>query len=119
MRLPSRLYRGEIPWDVFYGSTVPEVVMQLDVGNGMHGGADPVAILKRYPGRARTLHAKPYSSTNPKAEIGGDEAPWPEILTLCRTVAGTEWYIVEIEAYEKSSLDSVAGCLAGLKTFGA
>jgi sugar phosphate isomerase/epimerase len=110
---------GKIPWDIFFGNTVEDVVMQLDVGNGMHGGADPVAILKKYPGRARTVHTKPYSKTNDTAVIGRDDAPWPEIITLCKTIGGTEWYIVEQEKYEKSSLDSVAGCIAGLKRFGA
>jgi sugar phosphate isomerase/epimerase len=110
---------GKVPWDLFFGNTRDDVVMQLDVGNGMHGGADPVAILKRYPGRARTVHAKPFSTTNPAAVIGRDEAPWPEIIELCRTVAGTEWTIVEQERYETSSLDSVAGCLEGLKRLGA
>jgi sugar phosphate isomerase/epimerase len=110
---------GKIPWELFFENTVADVVMQLDVGNGMHGGADPVTVLQKYPGRAKTVHAKPYSKTDDTAVIGRDDAPWPEIIALCRTIAGTEWYIVEQEKYEKSSLDSIAGCLEGLKRFGA
>lgn len=53
---------GEMPWDTFFGNTKKEVVMQLDTGNAMHGGADPVPFLKRYPGRALTVHLKEYAS---------------------------------------------------------
>ena len=29
---------GALPWDVFFGNTVKEVVMQFDTGNALHGG---------------------------------------------------------------------------------
>ena len=41
---------GELPWDTFFGNTAPGVIMQLDTGNALHGGADPVPYLSRYPG---------------------------------------------------------------------
>jgi hypothetical protein len=45
--------------------------MQMDTGNALYGGADPVPFLERYPGRARTVHLKEHSKTNDKALIGG------------------------------------------------
>jgi len=53
---------GEAPWDILFGSTNKELIMQLDTGNAMQGGADPVAILKKYPGRSLTIHLKATSS---------------------------------------------------------
>ena len=41
-----RVLDGETGWDAFFSHTNKEVVMQLDTGNGMSGGADPFAILK-------------------------------------------------------------------------
>ena len=41
--------RGSIRWDLFFGNTQPEVIMQLDTSNCREGGADPVAVLKKYP----------------------------------------------------------------------
>jgi sugar phosphate isomerase/epimerase len=38
---------GELPWDTFFGNTRPEVVMQMDSGNCMAGGGDPLAFLKK------------------------------------------------------------------------
>ena len=109
---------GETPWDIFFKATVPEVVMQLDTGNAMYGGVtsdEVLEIIKRYPGRAMTVHLKEYSSTNPKALIGEGEMKWREFLKLCETVGGTEWYIIEQESYAYTPLECVRRCLENLK----
>ena len=109
---------GKLPWDIFFGNTVPEVVMQVDTGNAMHGGGDAVALLKRYPGRAGTLHVKPFSRSNPKAVVGEDELPWNEIFTLCEATGGTEWYIVEYEVGGVPAVDAIKRCLEGMRKLG-
>ncbi|MBM4041192.1 MAG: sugar phosphate isomerase/epimerase [Planctomycetes bacterium] len=106
----------ETPWDVFFGNTVPEVVMQLDIGNGMGGGCDPVATLKKFPGRARTIHAKGF-----RGIVGSetDKAPWPEIFALCETTGKTEWYIVEEDGAGKlPPLETVKRVMENLKKMG-
>ncbi|MER3406038.1 MAG: sugar phosphate isomerase/epimerase [Chloroflexota bacterium] len=117
---------GEQPWDTFFSHTPPSVVMQLDTGNAAYGGADVVDILRRYPGRARTIHLKPYSRTAGKDDprhgfrpvIGEDALPWPEIFQLCETAGGTEWYIVEYESDAFPPLEAVRRCLSALKAMG-
>jgi sugar phosphate isomerase/epimerase len=89
---------GELPMDIFFGHTKKEVIMQIDTGNAMDGGGDPVVYLKKYPGRAASMHIKPYSKSHPKALLGDDELPWPEIFNLCETIGGTEWYVMEYES---------------------
>lgn len=111
-------FDGQNLWDILFSATKPEVVMQLDTGNAMHGGisADEVVnILKRYPGRAKTIHLKEFSSTNPKAIIGEGEVKWKEVLTLCDTVGGTEWFIIEQETYAYPPIECVRRCLENLK----
>ena len=103
---------GKVPWDVFFGNTNKEVVMQLDMGNCMGGGGDPVAILKKYPGRAGTVHLK---ERGHKAVLGGGEVKWKEIITLCRTTGETEWFIIEQESYPYPPMETVRRCLTGLK----
>jgi sugar phosphate isomerase/epimerase len=109
---------GELPWDTFFGNTKKEVIMQFDTGNAMIGGGDPVVFLKKYPGRAVTVHLKPFSKSNPKAVIGEDELPWKEIFDLCETTGGTQWYIVEYEVAGVPALEAVAKCLEGLRKMG-
>lgn len=113
---------GEVPWDVFFSAADEDVVMQLDTGNALYGGGDPVSILERYPGRAATVHLKPYSTeAGPHAEegfrplIGEDDVPWDEVFHLCETVGGTEWYIVEYESDAYPPLEAVARCLDAIR----
>jgi len=109
---------GKVPWDVFFGNTVPEVVMQLDTGNAMHGGADPIPFLERYPGRAKTVHLKEYSGSYDKALIGEGDVRWKRVFELCEESGGTEWYIVEQENYALPPLECVKKCLDNLKKMG-
>jgi sugar phosphate isomerase/epimerase len=109
---------GELPWDTFFGRAKPAVVMQFDTGNAMHGGGDATIFLKRFPGRAATVHLKPFSKAKPNALIGDDELPWKEIFNLCETIGRTEWYIVEYESDAFPPLISVDKCFQALKKWG-
>ncbi len=109
---------GELPWDIVMGSTVDDVVMQFDVGNAMLGGVsaeDVFGFMRRYPGRARTVHLKEYSSVDGEALVGEGEVPWREFLGLCEAVGGTEWYIVEQGAYPVPPLESARRCRENLE----
>jgi len=109
---------GEMPWDIFFGATVPDVVMQLDTGNAMHGKVSPEGVLeivKRYPGRAATVHLKEFSSKDEKALIGEGEMKWNQFFKLCGTVGGTEWYIVEQESYAYQPLECAKLCIESLR----
>lgn len=109
---------GELPWDTFFSNTRPEVVMQLDTGNALHGGADPIPFLRKYPGRAATVHLKEYSASNEKALIGEGDVRWDEFFSLCESIGGTEWYIVEQETYAYPPLECVHRCLQNLRRMG-
>ncbi len=90
---------GQVPYYVFFDNTVDAVVMQLDNGNAMQGGGDMLEIIRRYPGRAKTVHLKAYSKANGiNTMIGQDDVPWTDFLEVCRAVGGTEWFIAEYEA---------------------
>ncbi len=117
---------GEAPWDTFFSHTDPTVIMQLDNGNALYGGADVVAIIRRYPGRAVTVHLKPYSraagADNPvdgfRPLIGEDEIPWGAFFQACESVGGTQWYIVEYESDAYPPLEAVKRCLQALRAMG-
>jgi len=117
---------GEQPWDTFFSNTKKEVVMQLDTGNALAGGGESVPILNRYPGRAVTVHLKPYHVEEGKKDrrlgfrpvIGEDSIPWAEVFRLCETIGGTEWYIVEYESDAYPPLKAVEVCLEKLKAMG-
>jgi sugar phosphate isomerase/epimerase len=109
---------GELPWDTFFGHTRQDVIMQLDTGNAVHGGGDPATFLRRYPGRALSVHLKEHSASYDTALIGEGEIRWQEIFELCETVGGTQVYVVEQESYRLPPLECVAQCLQNLRKMG-
>jgi sugar phosphate isomerase/epimerase len=109
---------GELPWDIFFGNTKAEVVMQADNGNALHGNFDINPSMAKYPGRQLTVHCKEYSGTNDKAIIGEGEVNWKEFFRICETTGKTQWYIVEQESYAHSPLECSDLCLKALKAMG-
>ena len=106
---------GELPWDTFYGNTRKDVVMQIDVGNAIHGGENPLPYLYKYPGRAITGHVKEFSKTNKKALIGEGDVNWKAFFALCKALGQTKWHIVEQESYPSPPLECVQRCLRNLR----
>ena len=117
---------AEDPWDALFSRTAAEVIMQLDIGNAVAGGGDVLDILRRYPGRAVTVHIKPYSTEAGRDDmtagyrplVGEDDVDWARVFELCETVGGTEWYIVEYESDAYPPLRAVDITLQKLRAMG-
>ena len=109
-------YDGKTAWEIFFDNTRPEVVHQIDIGNTLDGGGDPLAMIKRYPGRTKTTHIKEHGGP-PGAAIGEGTNDWPALFEAYETVGGTEWYIVEHETGQ-NPLQSVKTCLENLHKMG-
>ena len=107
---------GEPAWDIFFGGTNADVVMQLDTSNCRDGGADPVVVLKKYPGRGRSIHLKA-NGNGPEAVIGEDKVAWAEVFAWCESKGGTQWYVVEHES-SKDPMNAVTRSYAALKKLG-
>jgi len=105
---------GTTGWDLLASNTNKDVIMQFDTGNALSGGGDPMVYLKRYSGRATTIHIKEYSTTNKNALIGEGDIKWGEIFRLCRA-GGTKWYIVEEEKDAYPPLTAVDLSIKNLK----
>jgi len=91
--------------------------MQCDLGHMGTAGVDPVAYMKKFPGRAASVHVKP-SAKNKRGGLVGDSDDnlnWPEIFKACETVGGTEWYIVE---YDGGSMEKAQKTIELLRSWG-
>jgi sugar phosphate isomerase/epimerase len=109
-------FDGVTAWDLFFGNTKPEVIMQLDTSNCRDGGADPVEVLNRYPGRARTIHLKA-SGGGEEAVIGEDKVDWTAVFAFCESKGKTEWYILEHES-SKDPVEAVRRSFQALRKMG-
>ena len=86
--------------------------MQMDVGNCLAGGGDPVAMLKEFPGRTRTIHIKEHQEKTFESEY------YKEVFRLCETTCDTRWYIVEMGDANGNGFDVPRQALAKLHSLG-
>lgn len=109
---------GKRPIEVIAANTPKEVMLQLDTGNCLEAGADPVAWIKANPGRIRSLHVKDYSAGEGKGYgvlLGEGDAPWSKIFKAAESGGGVEYYLIEQEGSRFSSLETAERCLAAYK----
>jgi sugar phosphate isomerase/epimerase len=83
-------FKGRFAWELLFDQASPEVNMQMDVGNTLTGKGDPIAMLKEFPARTRTIHLKEHDDKTFDSDF------YKEVFHLCETVCGTKWYIVEM-----------------------
>jgi len=107
---------GATAWDIFFGHTHPEVIMQLDTGNCSDAGVDPVEVLNRYPGRVRTIHMKAHGG-GPDKVIGEDKVNWAGVFEFCEKRGHTQWFVVEHES-GRDPLDAVRRSFEALRKMG-
>jgi sugar phosphate isomerase/epimerase len=89
---------GVRPMDVLGDNTPPEVVLQLDVGTCVQAGADPVAWIRKHPGRIRSIHCKDWSPDRGFAVLTGEgTSPWAQIIQAAESGGGVEFYLIEQE----------------------
>ncbi|MDR1439756.1 MAG: sugar phosphate isomerase/epimerase [Clostridiales bacterium] len=113
------------PFTALFDNTDPSVVVQMDNGHVVNGrGFGLLSLLRRYPGRYKTVHLKPYSLDKGAVDaengyntmIGEDDVPWLDFMRICSASGGTQWFIVEYEsAAMYPELDGVDQCIKALK----
>ncbi len=109
---------GRLPMDVLGESTAKEVILQLDAGAALAAGADPVAFIRRFPGRVASIHVKDYSPEPGKGFrvlLGEGAVDWKALFEAAETVGGVEYYFIEQEGSEYPSMETAERCLAALR----
>jgi len=114
----AQKFDGVSAWDVFFDAASDQVFSQLDVGHVLRADADPVACLRKYPGRFATVHVKDIDETKTDVFTGDGLADWDTIFAICESTGGTEWYIIEHEDYPVPPLESVKRCLENVRAMG-
>ncbi len=106
------VFGDKLAIDLLLNETDPEYVgFEPDFAWIVKGGADPVALLRKYSGRCPCVHMKDLApqGTNEDqmglADVGHGELDWVRILPAAKE-AGAEWYIVEHDM-PKSHVDSI------------
>jgi sugar phosphate isomerase/epimerase len=108
---------GEIAWDILFSNTRDDVIMQMDIGNCAMGGGDPIATLRKFSGRARSVHLKDYGGPRGSV-IGEGRADWPTIFQLLDAEHPVEWYVVEEGGADGLGFEVCGRSLEALRAMG-
>jgi sugar phosphate isomerase/epimerase len=104
--------KGRFAWELLFSKTGPDLNMQMDVGNCLSGNGDPVAMLKEFPGRTRTIHIKEHKEKTFESDF------YKEAFHLCETTSGTQWYIVEMGGSDGNGFEVPREALGKLRHLG-
>lgn len=100
---------GKKPIDVVAGATEKSVILELDTGNCLNSGGNPVAFIKEHPGRVRAMHVKDWSPARKLTVLlGQGVARWKQIFTAAQAVGGIEYYLIEQETSQLSEFKAAA-----------
>ncbi|HLW85906.1 MAG TPA: sugar phosphate isomerase/epimerase [Candidatus Sulfotelmatobacter sp.] len=114
----GRAANKERPMDILAKNTKASVMLQLDVGTCLEGGADPVAWIRANPGRIRSIHCKDWSrdpAVGYKTLFGEGVADWKGIFQAAESVGGVEYYLVEQEGSRFPELETARRCLEAFR----
>lgn len=110
---------GKRPMDILAANTRPTIMLQLDVGTCLEGGADPIAWIKANPGRIRSIHCKDWSpdpNVAYKTLFGEGKADWKGIFAAAENGGGVEYYLIEQEGSRYPQLETAKRCLDGFRS---
>lgn len=94
----NRYDNGETPYSILLNNC-PKLIMELDTGNCIEGGDDPVKALRQAGAAAKLLHIKPFSHENLFNEVLGSETdltPLADVMAVAKELQ-TEWVLAECE----------------------
>lgn len=110
-------YDGQTVFDLLFCLLDQDVLIELDTGNCIEGGSDPVQAMEAHPDRDLLLHLKPYSSAlGFDVSLGGldDENNWSSILSAAQNRCLR--FIVESESTLLPELENAHRSLKALNT---
>lgn len=108
-------YGGWTLFDKLYAAFDPQIIMELDTGSAIEGGADPVQLCAA-ASRPLFLHCKPYSRQlgfDVMLGSAADDNEWRKIIAAAQGCC--EWLIAESESGAADEMDNARSCLEGLK----
>jgi len=109
-----QLVEGKRPMEVLAKETMPNVMLQLDVGTCLEAGSDPVEWIRQNPGRIHSIHCKDWSPDPARGYsvlFAEGSADWKNIFAAAESVGGIEYYLIEQEGSRFPELETARLCL--------
>lgn len=113
-------FDGEYGLDLLFAAADPQfLTAQFDLGWVAYAGVDPVAYLRKYAGRAPTIHFKDMIKEPERYDVPNGEGilPIPELVETGRE-GGTDWFIIELDQPRIAPIEAVQRSVDFQKTLG-
>ncbi|MCX6628576.1 MAG: sugar phosphate isomerase/epimerase [Candidatus Solibacter sp.] len=94
-----QLVEGKVPWDVFMDNTVKGVTGQMHLAAFPAAKLDPVAYIRKYKGRSRTMQLNDWAPEKRGLLLGEGTIDWKSLFAAAESVGGIQAYIIEQESY--------------------
>ncbi|RYD69534.1 MAG: sugar phosphate isomerase/epimerase, partial [Sphingobacteriales bacterium] len=110
-------FDGKTGFDILLAETDPGLVkIEMDIYWVVRGGADPVDLFKKHPGRFPLWHVKDMDKTDPgrNTEVGTGKIDFKKIFAHAK-LAGLDFPFVEQENFTIDPYESIAKSAAYLK----
>ena len=110
-------FGGQSGYDILLKETDPRLVkMEMDIYWIVRGGADPIALFKKHPGRFALWHVKDMDKTKRElnTEIGKGSIDFKQIFAHAK-LAGLDYAFVEQENFKMDPYKSIAESAAWMK----
>lgn len=107
---------GKLPWDVFMDNTEKGVTGQMHLAAFPAAKLDPVAYIRKYPGRSRTMQLNDYAPGRRGVLLGEGVIDWKALFAAAESVGGIQAYIVEQESYP-AGMTPMEACQRCLENF--
>lgn len=110
---------GKSAFEWILGAADPHhVAAELDVYWVHSAGQKPEDFLRRLGARTPLLHLKDGRDGGKQCEIGAGLVDFDAVFAAAEQIGAVEWYVVEQEEYEITSLESARRCLRQLQLWG-
>ncbi|MFE9693262.1 sugar phosphate isomerase/epimerase family protein [Micromonospora sp. NPDC005806] len=102
-------------YDVLVRETDPNLVaMELDLYWATSGGADPVDLIKQYPGRFSLFHVKDMAPNGSFADVGEGTIDFARIFAYS-AMSGVDYYLTENDSPRPDGVSSACDSYANLR----
>ncbi len=112
-----RAVSGATGYDVIARHTDPDLVaLEMDAGWVAAAGHDPAALLRRYPGRFRSMHVKDirsstrvnYALAQDPTEVGRGTIDWKRLLPAAYDTGIRNFFVEQEPPFERDRFDALA-----------
>lgn len=116
----NQTFDGKTPWEILFDHAGELLFPQVDTGNALQGGGDPLHEISRFSSRLASIHYKPFKNgeadNGMDAMFGQDDNQLTQMVLAAQN-GSAKYHIIEYEC--EHTYSQMGGARRALETFKA